>query len=92
MTSITALKKQLSQLEEQKVDILNKVSTTARKNADARKYALGGALLKLATTDPQASSVLKKVWATGQRDKPRAFEDAEMPSLTTAPQQSNKPV
>ena len=52
------------------------MSETAKKNADARKYALGGALLKLAATDPRAYEVLKQAWAMGQKDKPRAFEDA----------------
>lgn len=79
MTSITAMKKRLSQLDKEKAAILAKVSTTARKNSDARKYALGGALLKLAETDSVASSILKKAWAIGQRDKPRAFEDTVLP-------------
>ena len=57
--------------------IIAKVSETTRKNADARKYALGGALLKLAATDPRAYEVLKQAWAMGQKDKPRAFEDVE---------------
>ena len=73
------MKKKLSQLEAEKVAILAKVSTTTRKNSDARKYALGGALLKLATTDARATEVLKEAWAMGQRDKPKAFEDAIPP-------------
>ena len=76
MTSINAMKKKLSQLEAEKAAIIAKVSETTRKNVDARKYALGGALLKLATTDPRAYEVLKQAWAMGQKDKPRAFEDA----------------
>jgi hypothetical protein len=79
MTSINAMKKKLSQLEAEKAAIIAKVSETTRKNVDARKYALGGALLKLATTDPRAYEVLKQAWAMGQKDKPRAFEDAECP-------------
>lgn len=76
MTSISAMKKKLGQLEAEKAAILAKVSATTRKNSDARKYALGGALLKLATADTRANEVLKKVWAMGQQDKPKAFEDA----------------
>ena len=78
MTSINAMKKKLSQLEAEKAAIIAKVSETTRKNVDARKYALGGALLKLATTDPRAYEVLKQAWAMGQKDKPRAFEDASI--------------
>jgi hypothetical protein len=81
MTSILAMKKKLGQLEAEKVAILAKVSATTRKNSDARKYALGGALLKLATTDAKATEVLKEAWALGQKDKPRAFEDADTPPL-----------
>ena len=80
MTSINAMKKKISQLEAEKAAIIAKVSETARKNADARKYALGGALLKLAVTDPRAYEVLKQAWAMGQKDKPRAFEDASIPA------------
>ena len=40
--------------------------------------ALGGALLKLAATDPRAYEVLKQAWAMGQKDKPRAFEEASI--------------
>ena len=80
MTSINAMKKKLSQLEAEKAAIIAKVSETARKNSDARKYALGGALLKLAVTDPRAYEVLKQAWAMGQKDKPRAFEDASIPA------------
>ena len=58
--------------------IISKVSEPARKNSDARKYALGGALLKLAATDPRAYEVLKQAWAMAQKDKPRAFEDANL--------------
>lgn len=75
MTSITAMKKRLSQLDAEKAAILAKVSTTTRKNADARKYALGGALLKLSATDPSAHEVLKVVWAMAKNHKPKAFED-----------------
>ena len=78
MTSINAMKKKLSQLKAEKSAIIAKVSETARKNADARKYALGGALLKLAATDPRAYEVLKQAWAMAQKDKPRAFEDASI--------------
>ena len=78
MTSINAMKKKLSQLEAEKAAIIAKVSETERKNADARKYTLGGALLKFATTDPRAYEVLKQAWAMGQKDKPRAFEDASI--------------
>ena len=78
MTSINAMKKKLSQLEAEKAAIIAKVSETTRKNADARKYALGGALLKLAATDPRAYEVLKQAWAMAQKDKPRAFEDANL--------------
>ena len=51
MTSINAMKKKLSQLEAEKAAIIAKVSETTRRNADARKYALGGALLKLAVSE-----------------------------------------
>ena len=78
MTSINAMKKKLSQLKAEKSAIIAKVSETARRNADARKYALGGALLKLAATDPRAYEVLKQAWAMAQKDKPRAFEDASI--------------
>ena len=78
MTSINAMKKKLSQLEAEKAAIIAKVSETTRRNADARKYALGGALLKLAATDPRAYEVLKQAWAMVQKDKPRAFEDASI--------------
>ena len=87
MTSINAMKKKLSQLEAEKAAIIAKVSETARKNSDARKYALGGALLKLAATDPRAYEVLKQAWAMGQKDKPRAFEDASISSQVNANQQ-----
>ena len=80
MSSINALKKRMSQLDAEKAALLARVSVTARKNADARKYSLGGALLKLATSDPGAYEVLKKAWALGAKDKPRAFEDATIPS------------
>jgi hypothetical protein len=80
MTSINAMKKKISQLEAEKAAIIAKVSETTRRNADARKYALGGALLKLAVTDPRAYEVLKQAWAMGQKDKPRAFEDASIPA------------
>ena len=78
MTNIKTMKKKLSQLEAEKSAIIAKVSETARRNADARKYALGGALLKLAATDPRAYEVLKQAWAMAQKDKPRAFEDANL--------------
>ena len=78
MTSISSMKKKLSQLEAEKAAIIAKVAETARKNSDARKYALGGALLKLAATDPRAYEVLKQAWVMGQKDKPRAFEDASI--------------
>ena len=84
MTSISAMKKKLNQLEVEKAAIIAKVAETARKNSDARKYALGGALLKLATTDPRAYEVLKQAWAMGQKDKPRAFEDVEPPYIQTS--------
>ena len=84
MTSINAMKKKLSQLEAEKAAIIAKVSETTRRNADARKYALGGALLKLAVTDQRAYEVLKQVWAMGQKDKPRAFEDASISPQTKA--------
>ena len=87
MTSINAMKKKLSQLEAEKAAIIAKVSETARKNSDARKYALGGALLKLATTDPRAYEVLKQAWAMGQKDKPRAFEDASISPQVKSSQQ-----
>ena len=87
MTSINAMKKKLSQLEAEKAAIIAKVSETTRKNTDARKYALGGALLKLAATDPRAYEVLKQAWAMGQKDKPRAFEDASISSQVKANQQ-----
>ena len=87
MTSINAMKKKLSQLEAEKAAIIAKVSETARKNADARKYALGGALLKLAATDPRAYEVLKQAWAVGQKDKPRAFEDASISAQVKTNQQ-----
>lgn len=79
MTSITAMKKRLSQLDAEKAAILAKVSSTARKNSDARKYALGGSLLKLAVTDIRAYEVLKQAWAMGRKDKLRAFEDSTLP-------------
>ena len=79
MTSITAMKKRLSQLDAEKAAILAKVSSTARKNSDARKYALGGALLKLSLNDKMAHAVLTKAWAMGKKDKPRAFEDTLIP-------------
>lgn len=87
MTSITAMKKRLGQLDAEKAAILARVSSTSRKNSDARKYALGGALLKLAATDQQVHSALKKAWATAQKDKPKAFEDfpAPQPPLQTKP-------
>ena len=84
MTSINAMKKKLSQLEAEKAAIIAKVSETTRRNADARKYALGGALLKLAVTDQRAYEVLKQAWAMGQKDKPRAFEDASISPQTKA--------
>ncbi|WP_162244623.1 hypothetical protein [Acidovorax sp. Leaf160] len=92
MTSIIAMKKRLSQLDAEKAVILAKVSTAARKNSDARKYALGGALLKLAANDPQAHSILKKAWATAKGDKPRAFEDAQIPELVSITQPLNKAI
>ena len=82
MTSISAMKKKLGQLEAEKAAILAKVSATTRKNSDARKYALGGALLKLAATDARANEVLKEAWAVGQKDKPRVFENQATPQLT----------
>lgn len=82
------MKKKIGQLEAEKAAILAKVSATTRKNSDARKYALGGALLKLASTDPQVHATLKKVWATAQHDKPRAFEDTP----TVQPLMQSKPV
>ena len=87
MASIKEMKKRMSQLDAEKSALLAKVSVTARKNAAARKYSLGGALLKLATSDPGAYEVLKKAWALGEKDKPRAFEDASIPSpvLPAAP-------
>lgn len=78
MTSISAMKKKLDQLEAEKTAILAKVSATTRKNSDARKYALGGALLKLAATDARANEFLKEAWKVAQKDKPKAFEDAPM--------------
>ena len=81
MTSITALKKRLTQLGTEKAALLDKVSSTARKNSNTRKYALGGALLKIATTDAKAHEVLQRAWAMGQKDKPRAFEDASVPAI-----------
>lgn len=90
MTSILAIKKKLGQLEAEKVAILSKVSATTRKNSDARKYALGGALLKLATHDPKALHVLKDAWAMGQKDKPRAFEDAVQPTSLQSDQSMSK--
>ena len=81
MTSISAMKKKIGQLEAEKAAILAKVSATTRKNSDARKYALGGALLKLATIDARANEVLKEAWAMGQKDKPKAFEDASLPAI-----------
>ncbi|MBD9530660.1 hypothetical protein IB233_03300 [Comamonas sp. CMM01] len=76
------MKKRLSQLDKEKAALLAKVSTTARKNSDARKYALGGALLKIAATDAKAHEVLRKAWAMGQKDKPRAFDDACIPTAS----------
>ena len=87
MTSINAMKKKLSQLKAEKSAIIAKVSETERKNSDARKYALGGALLKLAATDPRAYEVLKQTWAMGQKDKPRAFEDVGLPNQVKVNQQ-----
>ena len=81
MTSISAMKKKLGQLEAEKVAILAKVSATTRKNSDARKYALGGALLKLATSDARANEVLKEAWKLAQKDKPRGFEDTIVPAM-----------
>lgn len=78
MTSIVAMKKKLSQLEAEKSAILAKVSATARKNSDARKYALGGALLKISLTDQKAHSVLKQVWALAQKDRPKVFEGEQV--------------
>lgn len=78
------MKKKLSQLEAEKVAILAKVSATTRKNSDARKYALGGALLKLATTDARANEVLKEAWAMGLKDKPKAFESEFLPDYANA--------
>ena len=46
--------------------------------------AYGGALLKLAATDPRAYEILKQAWAMGQKDKPRAFEDASISPQTKA--------
>ena len=83
MTSISAMKKKIGQLEAEKAAMLAKVSATTRKNSDARKYALGGALLKLATTDARANEVLKEAWAMGRKDKPKAFEDAAIPTPST---------
>lgn len=82
MTSITIMKKRLSQLDAEKAALLAKMPNTARKNSDARKYALGGALLKLATTEKAAYEVLRQAWAMGQKDKPKAFEDATISSPT----------
>ena len=87
MTSINAMKNKLSQLEAEKAAIIAKVSETTRRNADARKYALGGALLKLAVTDQRAYEVLKQAWAMGQKDKPRAFEDVGLPNQVKVNQQ-----
>ena len=78
MTSIVAMKKKISQLEAEKSAILSKVSATARKNSDARKYALGGALLKISLTDQKAHSVLKQAWAIAQKDRPRVFEGEKL--------------
>lgn len=87
MTNIVALKKKLAQLEAEKSAILSKVSETSRKNASARKYAIGGALIKLAVVDPKAYNVLKQVWAMGQKDKPKAFEGEQIqpPPATPTP-------
>ena len=88
MTNIVALKKKLAQLEAEKSAILSKVSETSRKNTSARKYAIGGALIKLAATDTKAYNVLKQVWAMGQKDKPTAFEGEEIqppPSTPSTP-------
>ncbi len=79
MTNIVAMKKKLAQLEAEKSAILAKVSATSRKNASSRKYALGGALMKIAATDARAYNVFKQVWAIGEKDKPRAFEGEQIP-------------
>lgn len=81
MSGITALKKKLEQLDKEKSDLLTKISSTSRKNSDARKYALGGALLKLATTDPAAHRVLKMVFQIAQEARPKAFEEFELPEV-----------
>lgn len=80
MVNIATMKKKIAQLEAEKSAILAKVSETSRKNASARKYALGGALMKLAVTDSKAYNVLKQVWTLGQNDKPKAFEDEQIPA------------
>ena len=80
MVNIAAMRKKLAQLEAEKSSILAKVSETSRKNASARKYAIGGALIKLASTDSKAYSVLKQVWTMSQNDKPRAFDGEQIPA------------
>lgn len=84
MVNIAAMRKKLAQLEAEKSSILAKVSETSRKNASARKYAIGGALIKLASTDSKAYSVLKQVWTMSQNDKPRAFESEQIPAPPVA--------
>lgn len=84
MTSIAVMKKRMNQIDAEKSALLAKVAITSRKNSDARKYALGGALLKLAATDPRAFEILKQAWSLGEKDKPRAFEDATIPSFVHA--------
>lgn len=84
MVNIATMRKKLAQLEAEKLSILAKVSETSRKNTSARKYAIGGALIKLASTDSKAYSVLKQVWSISQNDKPRAFEGEQIPAPPVA--------
>ena len=82
MTSISAMKKKIGQLEAEKAAILAKVSVTTRKNSDARKYALGGALLKLAESDKSAHDTLKMALVIAQKYKPKAFEDFKISEVS----------
>ena len=82
MTSITAMKNRLSQLDLEKAALLAKVSTTARKNSDARKYALGGALLKIAATDAESPRGLAKGLGDGsERQTKRHLMTLACPQL-----------
>lgn len=80
MADIKRLREQLAQLEAQKQGIYTRLAETKKKNTTGRKVLLGVHLLKLAETDANAHTVLLKVWAASQVERPSAFIDVEPPT------------